>query len=54
MVTDDRVKLTATNPNSYILSVKRYTGRWERTQFCGRMEELVEVICGLMPHLVAP
>ena len=50
----DRVRLTSVGPNHYGLSVKRHTGRWERTPFHGTMPEIVEVIWGLMQHLVAP
>jgi len=51
---DDRVRLTRVSPCRYGLSVKRHTGRWERTPFCGAMEEMVETILGCMQHLVAP
>ncbi len=51
---DDRVRLTRLNASTWGLSVKRYTGRWERTPFSGSMEEMVEVISTSMQHLVAP
>ena len=51
---DDRVRLTQLNASSYGLSVKRHTGRWERTPFSGSMEEMVEAILTFMQHLVAP
>ena len=51
---DDRVRLTKLGASTYGLSVKRHTGRWERTPFSGSMEEMVEVILTLMQHLVAP
>ncbi len=51
---DDRVRLTKLNASTCGLSVKRHTGRWERTPFSGSMEEMVEVIQTLMQHLVAP
>ncbi len=51
---DDRVRLTRLNVSSWGLSVKRHTGRWERTPFSGSIEEMVEVIWTLMQHLVAP
>lgn len=51
---DDRVRLTRLNASTYGLSVKRHTGRWERTPFSGSMEEMVDVIQTLMQHLVAP
>jgi hypothetical protein len=50
----DRVRLTRLDASSYGLSVKRHTGRWERTPFCGTMDEMVEVILTLMQHLIAP
>lgn len=50
----DRVRLTQLDASSYGLSVKRHTGRWERTPFSGSMEEMVEVIRTLMQHLIAP
>jgi len=51
---DDRVKLTRLNASTYGLSVKRHTGRWEKTPFSGSMKEMIEVIQSLMQHLVAP
>ena len=54
MENDDRVRLTRLSASTYGLSVKRHTGRWERTPFSGSMEEMVETILGCMQHLVAP
>jgi hypothetical protein len=51
---DDRVGLTRLSGSAYGLSVKRHTGRWERTPFSGNMEEMVDTILGCMQHLVAP
>jgi len=51
---DDRVRLTRLSTSMYGLSVKRHTGRWERTPFSGDMEEMVDTILGCMRHLVAP
>ena len=51
---EDRVKLTHLSASAYGLSVKRHTGRWERTPFRGSLEEMVDVICTMMQHLVAP
>jgi len=51
---DDRVRLTRLSAHEYGLSVKRHTGRWERTPFTGTLEEMVDVILGCMQHLVAP
>ena len=51
---DDRVCLTHLRGSSWGLSVRRHTGRWERTPFCGTMEEMVDTILGCMQHLVAP
>ncbi len=51
---DDRVRLTRLSASAYGLSVKRHTGRWERTPFSGSMEEMVDTIVGCMQHLVAP
>jgi hypothetical protein len=50
---DDRVRLTRLPACRYGLSVKRHTGRWERTPFSGTMEEMVDTIVGCMQHLVA-
>ena len=50
----DRVRLTLLDAATYGLSVKRHTGRWERTPFAGTMEEMVDTITGCMQHLVAP
>ena len=54
MENDDRVRLTRLSTSAYGLSVKRHTGRWERTPFTGNMEEMVDTILGCMQHLVAP
>jgi hypothetical protein len=54
LANDDRVRLTQRSAASYGLSVKRHTGRWERTPFTGTLQEMVDVIRGCMQHLVAP
>jgi len=54
MENEDRVRMTRLSASTYGLSVKRHTGRWERTPFSGGMEEIVETILGCMQHLVAP
>ena len=51
---DDRVRLPRLSTSTYGLSVKRHTGRWERTPFSGTLEEIVDIILGCMQHLVAP
>jgi hypothetical protein len=51
---DDRVRLTRLSSRSYGLSVKRHTGRWERTPFVGNIDEMVHTIISFMQHLVAP
>ena len=53
-VADDRVRLTSLGASRYGLSVKRHTGRWERTPFSGDMTEMVDTILEYMQHLVAP
>lgn len=54
MEADDRVRVTALNRNSYGLSVRRHTGRWEQTPFTGTIDDLTEVIWSMMQHIVAP
>jgi len=54
MENDDRVRLTRLSASTYGLSVRRHTGRWERTPFSGSMDEMVDAILGCMQHLVAP
>ncbi len=54
MEDEDRVKLTRLSASTYGLSVKRHTGRWEKTPFRGSLKEMVDVIWTLMQHLVAP
>ncbi len=54
MEDEDRVKLTRLSTSIYGLSVKRHTGRWQKTPFRGLMKEMVDVIWTLMQHLVAP
>jgi len=51
---DPRVRLTWLSGSTYGLSVRRHTGRWERTLFSGSMEDLVDTILGCMQHLIAP
>src|SRR2546423_6392884 len=49
----DRVRLTRLSASSFGLSVKRHTGRWERTPFTGSMDDIVDTVANLMQHLVA-
>jgi hypothetical protein len=51
---DDRLRLTRLSATTYGLSVKRHTGRWERTPFAGTLEEMLDIILGCMQHLVGP
>jgi len=51
---DDRVRFTPLARGRYGLSVKRHTGRWEKTPFTGSMRETVDVVCSFMQHLIAP
>ena len=54
MENDDRVRLTRLSACLYGLSVRRHTGRWERTPLSGTLEEMVDTVLGCMQHLVAP
>jgi len=51
---DDRVRFTLLTRGRYGLSVRRHTGRWEKTPFLGSMRETVDAVCSVMQHLVAP
>jgi len=51
---DDRVRFTRLGTNHYGVSVKRHTGRWQKTPFRGTLEETVAAVCAVMQHLVAP
>lgn len=51
---DDRVRLTQLSPRTYGLSVKRHTGRWQKTPFAGSLDDMVDTIRSVMQHLVAP
>ena len=51
--TTDRVRLTRLSASRYGLSVKRHTGRWERTPFSGSLKEMVDVMHTFMQHLIA-
>ena len=51
--TDDRVRFTRLSPSAWGISVKRHTGRWERTPFSGSIAEMVDVMRTYMQHLVA-
>jgi hypothetical protein len=50
---DDRVRFTRLGANLYGLSVKRHTGRWQKTPFSGTLEQTVGTVCSIMQHLVA-
>jgi len=47
------VRLTHLGQGSFGISVLRHTGRWERTPFSGTVDDVVQVLCGPMQHLVA-
>ena len=49
---DDRVRITRLSDRTYTLSVKRHTGRWQRTPFIGSLDEMVSTIHNFMQHLV--
>ena len=51
---DESLRLERLPDGLFGLSVKRHTGRWEKAPFSGTLEELVEVICTQMQHLIAP
>ena len=51
---DDRIRLTATARGRFSISVRRHTGRWEKTPFTGTLAEVHDAICATMQHLVAP
>jgi hypothetical protein len=50
---EDRVRFTQFGTSTYGLSVKRHTGRWERTPFSGSMKQMVDTVLSFMQHLVA-
>ena len=50
----DCVRLTRITSTKWALSVKRHTGRWQRTPFVGTMDEVVNAIWAYMQHLVQP
>ena len=50
----ETVRLTYVGSSTFGLSVKRHTGRWERTPFSGSIAEMVEVMKSFMQHLIAP
>lgn len=50
----DRVRFTRLSASSYGLSVKRHTGRWERTPFSGSLRQMMDAVLSFMQHLVAP
>jgi hypothetical protein len=50
---DDRVKFTHRGANIYGVSVRRHTGRWEKTPFSGPLEDMFAIVCTFMQHLVA-
>lgn len=50
---DPRVRLTHLGGDQFGVSVLRHTGKWERTQFAGTIDEDVAIIHETMQHLVA-
>jgi hypothetical protein len=50
---DERIRLTPLGGGRYGLSVRRHTGRWEKTPFSGTLPDLVDTITATMQHLVA-
>ena len=51
---NDRVRFTRLGANWFGVSVKRHTGRWQKTPFHGTLEDTVAAVCAVMQHLVAP
>lgn len=51
---DERLRLTATAKGRFAVSVRRHTGRWEKTPFTGTLPQVLDAICATMQHLVAP
>ena len=51
---DDRVRFTRLNASTFGLSVKRHTGRWERTPFSGKLKDVFETMLTFAQHLLAP
>lgn len=50
---DDRVRLTHLGGARFGLSVRRHTGKWDKTPFSGSLRELVDAVWTTMQHLVA-
>lgn len=51
---DESLRLTCLGGGRFGLSVRRHTGRWEKTPYSGDLPELIEVIRTSMQHLIAP
>ena len=51
---EESIRLTSLGNDSFGLSVKRHTRRWERTPYSGTLADLVQVIHTNMQHLIAP
>ncbi len=51
---DERLRLTATARGRFTVSVRRHTGRWEKTPFTGTLPQVLDAICATMQHIVAP
>ena len=52
--TDARVRLTWLGADQYGLSAPTWKGRWERLPFSGTADELLEILEGMLFHLIAP
>lgn len=50
---DERLRLTDLGRSRFSLSVRRHTGRWEKTPFTGTLPQLIDTICATMPHIAA-
>lgn len=51
---DERVRFTHLGRSRFGVSVRRHTGRWEKTPFSGPLADMVQIVLEAMQHLVAP
>ncbi len=50
---DDRIRFTQLGKTNFGLSVKRHTGRWEKTPFSGTLRQTADAARTFMQHIVA-
>lgn len=51
-VDSNRVRLSWLGSNTFGLSVCNWKGRWKKNHFVGTLDELLDTVDALMPHII--